>query len=135
MNEPSDKLAELVFFALDHGIDSVRDGGPLVAFLLTEGCGRHLARFATERIEQGVMEARRAVSSLDGSVNSYAIAYDGYVTIEGTRFDAILVEAAERGSAAGFLFAQRYRPKKGLLRRFKVIGNAIFLEEAEQRFR
>lgn len=34
----SDALVELAFAALDHGLESVRDGdGPLVPFALTEG--------------------------------------------------------------------------------------------------
>ena len=40
-NEYSQELIELAFAALDHGIDSVREGGPLIPFVMTEsGEGR-----------------------------------------------------------------------------------------------
>ena len=127
-------LMELVFLALEPRIDSVRSGGPLIPFLITEGDEKKLQRFAAERLEEGVAEAQAAASSLDAATQAYAIAHDGYITVEGTKYDAILVEAAERGSPTGFVFAQRYRPKKGLFRGLKTIGNAASLGEAEQRF-
>lgn len=134
MNQPSESLAALMFLALDHGVDSVRGGGPLIPFLMTEGREKKLQRFVTERIEQGLAKAQQAASSLNATTSSYAIAYDGYITVEGAKYDAIMVEAAERGATTGFLFAQRYKPKKGFFSRFKTIGNAAFLGEATQRF-
>ena len=134
VSEPGERLMELVFLALDHGVDSVRNSGPLIPFLLTEGDKKDLQRFVTERLEEGVARAQEAASSLDADTQAYAIAHDGYITVEGARYDAILVEAAERGSPTGFLFAQRYKPKKGIFSNLKTIGNALFLGEAEQRF-
>lgn len=133
-SEPTENLMELVFLALDHGIDSVRSGSPLIPFFMTEGDEKKLQRFAAERLEEGVAKAQEAASSLDAATQAYAIAHDGYITVEGTKYDAILVEAAERGSPTGFVFAQRCRPKKGLFRGLKTIGNVALLGEAEQRF-
>jgi len=134
MGEPSVSLMELIFLALEHGLDSVRGGGPLAPFLVTDGRERNLERFVTERLEDGLARAQEFASSLDAATTAYAIAYDGYVTVEGTKYDAILVEAAERGSPTGFLFAQPYKPKKGFLSRFKIIGDTVFLGEAGKRF-
>jgi hypothetical protein len=134
MHEPSESLMELIFLALDHGIDCVKEEGSLIAFLIEESQDRTLHRFVTDRIEAGLVKAQQFAGSLDANTKKYAIGYDGYITIEGTKYDAILVEAAERGAPTGFRFAQRYRPKKGLFSRFKIIGNAAFLGEAEQRF-
>jgi hypothetical protein len=58
------------------------------------------------------------------------IAYDGYVTVEDDRSDAIVVEGHERGHAASVTFFQRYRPG-GRLRRFTTLGNAGFLGEGD----
>ena len=135
MHQPSEKLMGLIFVALDHGVDSVRGGGPLVPFLMTEGREKKLHRFVTERLEEGLAKAQEAASSLDATTSSYAIAYDGYVTLEGAKYDAVLVEAGERGAATGFLFAQRYKPTKGLFSRFRTVGNAALLGEAEQRLK
>lgn len=118
----SDALVELAFAALDHGLESVRDGdGPLVPFALTEGAeGRHLTRFAAELLEQGQEEARRHVRESDAE--RVALAYDGYLSVEGERSDAILVEAQERGTTISVVFAQRYRPEP-----FEPVGNTAFV--------
>ena len=51
----SEEFADLVFFALDHGVDSVRaSSGPLIPFVVVEQDGkRELHRFATQRLEEG----------------------------------------------------------------------------------
>ena len=128
----SEKFADLVFFALDHGVDSVRaSGGPLTPFIVVEQDGkRELHRFATERLEDGQQRAREAVAALPSSATAYALAYDGYVTVQGTKFDAILVEASERGRPAGVRMTQRYTPKK-FLRSFQTVGNPALLGECE----
>jgi hypothetical protein len=128
----SEMFADLVFFALDHGVDSVRaGGGPLTPFVVVEQDGkRELHRIVTERLEEGPRRAKEAVAGLPSSATAYAVAYDGYITLEGTRFDAVLVEASERGRPAGVRMAQRYAPKK-LFRRFKTVGNPALLGECE----
>lgn len=129
--EMSEKFADLVFMALDHGVESVRDsGGPLIPFVVIEGedGARGIQRFVTERLEEGPERAREAITALPASVAAYALAYDGYITIENTKFDAILVEASERDRPAGVLMAQRYIIKK---ENFEIIGNPVLLEECE----
>ena len=44
MAVPSDELMDLIFTGLDYGIDSVRDGGPLVPFVLVEHEGQRALR-------------------------------------------------------------------------------------------
>jgi hypothetical protein len=129
--EMSEKFADLVFMALDHGVDSVRSGGPLIPFLVTERGGeRTLQRFVAERLEQGEAHGRQILARLPAEVTAYAFAYDGFLTIEGTKVDAIFVEASERGRPAGVRMAQRYKPKN-LLRGFQTIGNPAFVGECE----
>lgn len=128
----SEKFADLVFLALDHGVESVRaSGGPLIPFVVVEQDGkRELHRFATELLEEGKQRAREAVAALPPSATAYAMVYDGYITVQGTKFDAILVEASERGRPAGVRMAQRYTPKK-FLRSFQTVGNPALLGECE----
>lgn len=128
----SQRFADLVFLALDHGVDSVRaSGGPLTPFIAYEQEGkRELHRFAAERLEDAQQLAREAVAALPPSVYAYALAYDGFITVQGTKFDAILVEASERGRPAGVCMAQRYKPKK-FLRSFQTVGNPALLGECE----
>ena len=128
----SEKFADLVFLALDHGIDSVRaSGGPLIPFIVVEQDGkRELHRFATERLEEGQQRAREAIAASPQTATAYAMAYDGYITVQGVKFDAILVEASERGRPAGVRMAQRYTPKNSL-RDFQTVGNPALLGACE----
>jgi hypothetical protein len=124
---------DLVFPTLDHAIESVRDGGPLIPFLITEANGqRKLERFVAGTLEESLSRAEAAAAALPGSASAYGIAHDGFITVEGERFDAVLVEAAERSSSEALLFAQRYRPKK-FLRKLATIDNAALIGDAPNR--
>ncbi len=123
----SQQLTDLLFAALDHGVDSVRGGGNLVPFVLYQrGKERLLDRYVADTLEDSLRQARRAASSLPPDVSSYAIAYAGLITLTGKKQDAIMVEAGERGRPQGVKFAQRYSPKK-ILRKFQAIGNPLSL--------
>ena len=133
----SQRLADIAFLALDHGINSIQDGaGPLIPFVISEQPDgkRKLSRYMADRLEEGVAQARLAVSQLPSDVTAYAIAYDGYITIEGTKYDAILVEASERGRPRAVVLAQRYVPKTEH-QSFQRVGNAALLREEESRLR
>lgn len=124
-------FADLIFFALEHGIDSVAEGGPLVPFLIYEQNGKRVAkRYLAQPYEESVRQARIAAAALPSSVCMCALAYDGSVIMEDVQSDAIIVEAAEQGQNHGVKFAQRYRPKK-LLSRFRTIGNPLYLGESD----
>src|SRR5262245_48314846 len=129
--EMSEPLATLAFMALDHGIDSVRQGGPLIPFALHEGPDgeRHLTRFMADRIEEGESKARAFARDATDAVR-VAIAWDGYLTVDGERSDAIFVEAQERGTSPSSILAQRYRPK-ARLRKFETIGNPALCGHGE----
>ena len=136
------RLADIAFFALDHGIYSIQDGeGPLIPFVISEKTAgkRKLDRYVSGDsggwvLEESLAQAQLAVSRLPSDVTAYAIAHDGYVTIQGTKYDAILVEASERGRPRAVLLAQRYIPKTEQ-QSFQRIGNAAFLGEEESRLR
>jgi hypothetical protein len=129
---PSEALMELVLLALDHAIDSVSEGGPLIPFLFIERSdGRELQRFASDTIEESQAAMREAVAKLDSGAIAYAMAYDGHMTFEGKKWDAILSEAAERCAPSRVCFVQRYQPKKGLFGRFKTMGNVALIPDRE----
>lgn len=132
-NNAQDQLKDLMFTALDHGIDSVKDsGGSLISFLMTDTNGeKKLQRFVTERIEDGPPQARKYLSELDNEPEFAVIAFDGYVTMDKTRFDAVMVEGYGKNDNDTYVLAQRYKPKK-FLSKFAVIGNAAFLGSVEK---
>src|SRR5947209_9844806 len=108
--EPGPELGDLAFFALDHAIDSVRAGDPLIPFAVTEDdSGRDLRRFVADTMEEGQEQARHYARGASSALR-VAIAYDGYLTVKGERSDAVLVEAQDHGARTAFVFAQRYRP-------------------------
>lgn len=123
---PSDYLVDLIFMALDHGIDSIDDGaGPLVPFMLTDRDGeRDIRRFVAEQLEDGVRQARLAARKETKTGKLAAIAYDGFLTTDGKRMDAIFVQAADSPDGPTFYFAQRYTMKGTKVEPF---GNAAFV--------
>jgi hypothetical protein len=104
------ELLPLVFAAVDHAIESVaHSGGPLIAFaLVAEGDQVTLHRFVDETLEGGVERAREFLREADANVTFVALAYDGYLTCDGVRTDAIYVAAQEAGKHNSDLFAQPY---------------------------
>lgn len=128
----SEKLMELVFKGLDHGIYSIKDGdGPLIPFVMTK-INEEIAmqRFMAETLEECVAQAKKYLIELTEKPDFAIMAYDGMITIEGTKFDAIMVDGYEKTASKGYCFAQRYKPKK-FLSRFNEIGNAAFIDEFE----
>jgi hypothetical protein len=133
----SQRLADIAFFSLDHGIYSIQDGdGPLIPFVISENPDgkRKLDRYMADSLEESVAQARLAVSRLPSDVTAYAIAHDGYITLEGTKYDAILVEASERGRTGAVIMAQRYIQKTAQ-QSFQRVGNPALLREEESRLR
>ena len=128
-NEYSQELIDLAFAALEHGIDSVREGGPLIPFVMSEtGSERTLNRFAAERLEEGVEQGVAHVAAKRADEGTrHVLVYDGFLALPtGEKFDAIYAEGVEADSSVVMGLAQRYRPKKAL-RRFEALGNPMLL--------
>lgn len=104
--EPSPHVQELASFALAHAVRSiVPEGGPLIPFSLLETTeGRSLHRFAGE-LGEAVQHARGHVRT-SGALRA-AVAWDGYLTADGRRDDALFVEASEAGQPS-IVLAHRY---------------------------
>jgi hypothetical protein len=134
MNEGSNnssELNDLMFLALDHGFASIEDkSGPLVPFVMvrTISCQKTMHRFVCERLEEGVKKAKAYIEANKSELEMYAIAWDGYVTLEGKRWDAILVEASERSNELGFLLCQRYETKGTFKKKNHAVGNPALID-------
>lgn len=127
---------DLIFAALDHGVDSIADGaGPLIPFVMivtVEG-EKRLQRFVTDQLEEGVEAARNYVEEEKSDTAIYAIAWDGYLTLDEQKCDAILVEAGERDRERGVLLAQRYEQKGMFKKKTHLIGNPALVENPVSR--
>ena len=123
------KLIDLIFLGLDHGIDSIRSGGSLIPFIITEnkeGSGGEIRRFFTETVEGGEQKAEKYLKILDPTPDYAIVACGGYVTIDGEKKDAIMVKGFDKTQEEGYILVQRYRPR-AFLRSLKTIGNAAFM--------
>ena len=128
----SEELMDLVFKGLDHGIYSIKDGdGPLIPFVMTQKNRElEMKRFVSETLEGSVAAAKKFIANYTNAPDFAIMAYDGMLTIDGTKYDAIMVDGFDKTDPKGYCFAQRYKPKK-FLSRFKEIGNAALVEEFE----
>lgn len=125
MTQPTGEDVDLAFLALDHGIDSITppSGGPLIPFVMIEDAvgNRRLARFMASTLEDSLDQARRTAAT-ESDAARVAIAFDGYITLEGRRTDAIYVELHARNAPTGFMFVQRYETKGMLRKKLDRIG-------------
>ncbi|WP_084077004.1 hypothetical protein [Demequina sp. NBRC 110057] len=118
----SQRLHQLALLALDHGIASAEDG-PVLAFAVEEDAEgrRTLGRFPSETLEEGLIHARAHLR--ESEAHLIAVCFDGFVTLEEGRFDAVWVMAQERGMEHSQSFFQRYRPADHA-EGFASLGNA-----------
>ena len=132
------KLNDITFMAIDHGIHSIADGvGPLIPFTIIEKSNgeKVLARFVTERIEDGLGKAKKHIEENKADIERYAIAWDGFVTIEGKKWDAILVESGDKFQDNGYLMCQRYERKGLIKKKNEQFGNPALIEKPISRIK
>lgn len=132
INDADKKLVELMFSAIDHGINSVKDSStPLIPFMITEhNKKKELKRFVSKNPEDGLIQARKYLRELKNQPEFAVIAFDGYLNMDNIKYNAVIVEGYDKNDSATYLVAQRYQQKK-FLSKFKIIGNATFLGLAE----
>jgi hypothetical protein len=132
INSINQEYLDFAFVGLDHGINSIIDnGGPLIPFVITETEGqRNIQRFVTENYEHGPILAEKYLKELSIKPLRALIAFDGFVTLDGEKTDAIIIRCFDHSEKEGIILAQRYVRKlegKGI----EPIGNATFLGTEE----
>ncbi|MFA6601759.1 MAG: hypothetical protein WCT02_02765 [Candidatus Paceibacterota bacterium] len=98
----------------------------MISFVLTES---KINRFAADRIEKSKEEAEKYLLTLKGEP-LVALVYDGIVTIDGAKFEAIFVKGFDINNEKGVLLAQRYIPKS-FFKKFEVVGNPLEIERPQ----
>lgn len=117
-NEPENQglvesLSSYLDVALNDGVASLKNGDdPIIPFAMTwnDAEKQSIQRCLADDYEKGVQMARDHVSRKCNGMAVYCIVWSGYVTIEGQRTDALLIEAARRGGAKAVLMAMCYKP-------------------------
>ena len=128
------ELLDLAFLALDHGIGSISDAGgeTLIPFVIwQDDSGRHLARFVEGTFEDSVALVRAHVAKLPAEAKLVALAFDGFITVQGIRSEAVIVQAQRRGTSRSANYAQRYQRDGGSI---AAVGNAAHLGDGEPMF-
>lgn len=132
----SDAYLSLVEDVMNHALDSISEGGPLIPFVMYEREGeRQMQRFMVGDdqewdLEASVEQAREFIEGLGGGADLAALAMDGRIDVDDQMVDAILVHAYETGMESSYFFAQRYRSADDP-EGFDLIGEGIVAAEDE----
>lgn len=129
INNQSPNFMDFLFNGLDHGVNSISDGGgPLVPYIMTLVDNKvELKRFVTENYEDAISLAENALKEISPKPDFALIAYDGFITWEEIKYDAIFVKAFDKTQDEGFEFCQRYIPKENESEGIEPIGNSAFI--------
>jgi hypothetical protein len=135
MDDPSADLQQLALQAVEAAVESFAGGdpNPFVFFVDESGQSHTVAvRIAGDADGSEIVEAARNLVSqgIGEAAYLYALAYDGYLTTDGERFDAVFIEAGERGQSEAVLIAQRYRMKKRS-KRVELIGRPTIIDSVD----
>jgi hypothetical protein len=91
-------------------------------------------RIETEAWLKSLLEAAECPDAKVTGVGLYAITYDGFITVAGVKYDAIIVHAAEREKGEAYQLEQRFRPA-GAGTPFEVVGRPAYVGREPAFFR
>src|SRR5689334_4623427 len=106
--DASQELIDLIFAALTNAINTVKEVQPFspLALIINRAGEPTPVLFAAETTEEAIRRGYGYIAGLGEDVVMYALAMDIFMTIDGQRYEAILVEAGERGKPFALQFAQ-----------------------------
>ncbi|MBC9712362.1 hypothetical protein H9Y04_07230 [Streptomyces sp. TRM66268-LWL] len=135
LDDASEELLALAFAAIDHAVESLQatKGQGLTTFLLMEYAdGRKLQQCRADTYEREAEIAREQLRAVGADCLRYALAHDGWFTVEQERSDAVIVQAWENDGEPGIQFAQRYATHRRKLRlACEAVGHPAFAGEVE----
>ena len=129
--EPTDEFTGLVKFALDHGLELIRNNGVLVPFMISVAQGD--LRITTFSLEPGaaVESAKDSARRLPPEADAYAIVFIGDIRLSGKPYNAVVVEASKRGQLQGFRIGQPFESEDSSSK-IRLVGDAVNLGSCEQ---
>lgn len=133
LQEASKDLIGHLLFALNHSMDLKRDGvDPMVPFaVVIKGKEQVLKAFVGDRPDYADKMFEKVIHEEHPDYVVYA--YDGYLTVEGIKNDAVLLKAFDRNDSEIYLVGQRFKPKSEG-EEFEQIGNPAFLGTTENMY-
>lgn len=133
LQEASKELMGHLLYTLHHSLDLKRDGvDPMMPFaVVIRGAEKTLKTFVGEG--PGYAD-RMWEKTLQDERPDYAVyASDSYLTMEGVRYDAVLLKAYDKTDPEIYLVGQRFQPKSET-EEFKQLGNPGFLGTTENAY-
>lgn len=133
-DETTDSTKELVFTALDYALENAQiSEEPFTPFSFArhEDGTTTLSRFAvgpTSDVPETIDAAREYLQTAEPTTTAVTLAYDGYTTYEGTRTEAVFVEAHQLGLPRAIVLTQRYLRTDGEI---EALGNPMLQAELE----
>lgn len=130
------ELVEMALLAMSHAFRNIETGeGPLMPFVITDSDseGRAIYRFEANSLGHALDSAQVWLEGADDEVSRYAFAWDGYITLDDEKWDALFVEAGDRTLPHGMLLCQRYVPESGMGAVKRRVGEPILVEKPGSR--
>lgn len=126
LKDASEELTKKLISALDHAVQLKKDGiDPMIpfAFVYSNDNGT-LKSFLGNSPEYADKMFERTL--IEEKPDFVIYGYDGYLTVEGSKYDAILLKAFDRGDNTIYLVGQRFQPKTDK-EECIIIGNPTFI--------
>jgi hypothetical protein len=131
LDDLSESTTDLLFAALDYAMENaaLAPQGFVPFALLQRSDTRGLSRFVSDGdLTDSVRAGRAALATVPAGTTAVALAWDGYLTMDGNRSEAVFVEAHELGMPKSVLLGQRYARSDATV---QPVGNPIFQAETE----
>jgi hypothetical protein len=109
-SDASLELEELILLATGMGLGNLQEQGSLLPMLISVKDSEYALVVIAEDGGDTLGMAARHVAALPDGTSSYALIFDGRLTIDDDSFRAVIVQAAERASSHGHMVFQRYEP-------------------------
>ncbi|MGW7824712.1 hypothetical protein ACWGLF_43195 [Streptomyces puniciscabiei] len=131
-DEMSDSAMDLLFAALDYAVENaeISEYGFTPFSFRDNGDGtRGLTRFVADGdLAESVRAGREALGVAPEGTVAVTLAWDGYMTCEGKRTEAVFVEAHEIGMPKSVVLGQRYLRVDG---KVQTLGKPILQGETD----
>jgi hypothetical protein len=118
---------DFILGGLEHGIVSVRDSrGTMFPFLMTNKDEvEEVKRFGAKTLGEAIELADQALVDLTPKPQFALIAFDGYFSQDGKKYDAIYVKGFSLSEEIGYEFCQPYIPTQD--RKRTPFGKPVFI--------
>lgn len=128
---PSEAVRALVRTTYEFAWSVLLDGHELspFAFAQHEGEDPHALAYMGEPPDEALTHARKNLTAIGGLARA-TLCWDAFLTVEGERTDAIMVEGYETGAVHGHLWGYRYRRDEGAAAASPV-GKMMYLDDAK----